>query len=236
MTETKANNSWGSTIAAGAIGALLASGITLVAAPKLMGERIVREALTEHPELLVEAGEALKSKQYAQALAPIRAALERPFYSSWKGAEKPKVVMTYFYDYSCGYCRMSNPDIERLIKDNPDLRVVYRELPILGPESVDAARVALAASKAGKFAQFHDTLYAIGRPSAETIARAAAAAGVSPKPVNDPAQEAELNSNMSLASQLGATGTPLFVIGNEVHNAAVGYDVLSRAVEAARKS
>lgn len=236
MTQKTTNSGLATALMAGAAGAVLASGITLVAAPKLMGERIVREALTEHPELLYEASEALKSKQYAEALAPIRAALERPFHSSWKGAEKPKVIMTYFYDYSCGYCRMSNPDIERLIKENSDLRVVYRELPILGPESLDAARVALAASKAGKFAQFHDTLYAIGRPSAETIAQAAAAAGVPPMPVNDPAQEAELNANMSLASQLGATGTPLFVIGNQVHNSAVGYDVLNKAVEAARKS
>ena len=236
MTQTKANNGWMPAIAAGTVGALLASGITLMAAPKLMGERIVREALTEHPELLMEAGEALKSKQYAQALAPIRAALERPFYSSWKGATNPKVTMTYFYDYNCGYCRMSNPDIERLIKENPDLRVVYRELPILGPESVEAARVALAASKAGRFAQFHDTLYSIGRPTSDAIAKAAAAAGVPPTSDNDPVQEAELNNNLTIASQLGATGTPLFVIGDEVHNAAVGYDVLSKAVKAARKS
>ena len=78
--------------------------------------------------------------------------VERPFHSSWKGAAKPEVTLTYFYDYACGYCRQSNPDIERLLKEDKGLRVVYRELPILGPESVAAARVSLAASKAGRFA------------------------------------------------------------------------------------
>ena len=148
---------------------------------------------------------------------------------------KPEVTLTYFFDYACGYCRVSNPHIERLIKENDDLRVVFRELPILGPESVTAARVSLAASKAGKFGQFHDALYAAGRPGADTIAQAAKAAGIPDQPVNDPAQEAELRSNMTFASQLGATGTPLFVVGNRVINAAVEYDELEKAVDAARQ-
>lgn len=235
MTEAKTNSGLMPALVAGIVGALLGSGITLVAAPKLMGEKIVRTALTEHPELLVEGGEALRSRQVAETLAPIRASLERPYFSSWKGASQPKVTMTYFYDYACGYCRQSNPDLERLLKENSDLRIVYRELPILSQESVDAARVALAASKAGQFARFHDALYAAGRLSPETIAKAASAANVSPNPVIDPVQETELKTNMQIASQLGATGTPLFVIGNQVHNAAIGYDALKKAVDAARK-
>jgi protein-disulfide isomerase len=196
---------------------------------------MVRETLVSNPEIIIDAGQALRDKQYAATLQPIRASLERPFYSSWKGAEKPNVTLTYFFDYACGYCRMSNPDIERLLKEEKDLRVVYRELPILGPDSLDAARISLAASKAGKFGAYHDALYAAGRPGPDTIAIAAKAAGISPQPAADPAQEAELRSNMSLASQLGATGTPLFVVGDRVMNAAVGYDTLKGAIEAARK-
>ena len=186
--------------------------------------------------MLVEAGEALRDQQYASTLGPIRASLERPYFSSWKGAEKPDVTLTYFFDYACGYCRQSNPDLERLLKEDKGLRVVYRELPILGPDSVAAARISLAASKAGKFGAYHDTLYAAGRPGPDTIALAARAAGIPSQPVDDPAQEAELKANMTLASQLGATGTPLFIVGNRVINAAVGYEVLKAAVKAARKS
>ena len=89
---------------------------------------------------------------------------------------------------------------------------MYRELPILGPDSVAAARLSLEASKVGRFAQFHDALWAAGRPAPETIARAAAAAGLAPTPPNDPQAEAELKQNFALAGKLGATGTPVFVV------------------------
>jgi len=112
---------------------------------------------------------------------------------------------------------------------------VFRELPILGPNSVVAARLSLEASKAGRFAAFHDALWAAGRPAPETIAVAAKAAGLAPQPTPDPAIEAELKHNFQLAGQLGATGTPLFVIGNRVMNSAVNYDTLKSAVAAARE-
>jgi len=226
---------WVAAIAGGIVGAALTAAGILLAGPSLLGERLVRNALVSNPDIIVEAGEALRDRQYAETLRPIRAALERPFFSSWKGAEKPEVTLTYFYDYACGYCRLSNPDLERLIKEDKGLRVVYREFPILGPESVAAARVSLAASKAGKFAQYHDALYAAGRPGPESIAQAAKSAGVPAQPAQDPAQEAELRANMTLASQLGATGTPLFIVGDRVMNSAVGYDGLKAAIAAARK-
>jgi protein-disulfide isomerase len=214
---------------------VLTAGALLLAGPSLFGQKMVRDALLSNPEMIIEAGDALRDRQFAQTLAPIRASLETPFHSSWKGAAKPEVTLTYFFDYACGYCRQSNPDIERLLAEDKGLRVIYRELPILGPESVEAARVSLAASKAGKFAQYHDALYAAGRPGPDTIAVAARAAGVPAQPVDDPAQEAELRANMGLAGQLGATGTPLFVVGDRVINSAVGYEELKKAVAAARK-
>jgi protein-disulfide isomerase len=226
---------WLAAIGGGIAGAVLTAGVLVLAGPSLIGERMVRDTLLSKPEIIVEAGQALRDRQYAETLQPIRASLERPFHSSWKGAEKPEVTLTYFYDYACGYCRLSNPDIERLLKEDKGLRVVYREFPILGPDSVAAARVSLAASKAGKFSQYHDALYAAGRPGPDTIALAAKSAGVPAEPVEDPAQEAELRANMTLASQLGATGTPLFIVGDRVINAAVGYEALKEAVDAARK-
>ena len=234
MSE-KGKASWGAAIGGGVVGAMLSIGVLALAGPSLLGEKLVRQALIANPDMLVEAGDALRDRQYASTLGPIRASLEQPFHSSWKGAQKPEVTLTYFFDYACGYCRQSNPDIERLLSEDKGLRVVYRELPILGPDSVAAARVSLAASRAGKFAQYHDALYAAGRPGPDTIAIAARAAGVAAQPAADPSQEAELRANMSLASQLGATGTPLFVVGNRVINSAAGYDALKAAIAAARK-
>ena len=81
-------------------------------------------------------------------LAANRAAIETPFASSWKGAAKPEVTLVEFFDYACPYCKASNPAVDRLLQEDKGLRVVYRELPILGPDSVTAARLSLEASQA----------------------------------------------------------------------------------------
>jgi protein-disulfide isomerase len=224
----------GVAIGGGVIGAVLTAAFLFLAAPQWLGPRIVREGIVKHPQVLIEGQEALREQQYAPVLAASRAALETPFASSWKGAAKPEVTLAYFYDYACGYCRRSNPDIERLLAEDKGLRVVYREFPILGPDSVAAARASLAASRAGRFAGFHDALYKAGNPTPETLAIAGQAASITPEQAKNPAIEAEIENNYRLASALGATGTPLFVVGNRVINSAVGYDALKDAVAKAR--
>jgi protein-disulfide isomerase len=222
-------------IAGGIIGAALTLAILALAAPQFISSRIVRQGMLNDPQILVEAADALRDRQYAPTLASIRPMLEAPFASSWRGAEKPEVVLVEFYDYACPYCKASNPHVDQLLREKPGLRVVYREFPILGPNSVEAARLSLAASKAGRFTQFHDALYSAGRPAPETNAVAARVANIPPKPSEDPAIEAELKKNYQLAGQLGATGTPLFVVGDRVLSGAVGYDALKKAVEDAQK-
>jgi protein-disulfide isomerase len=217
------------------VGAAVTAAVLLIAAPQMMSSRIVRQGMLADPQILLDTADALRDRQYAPLIASNRTALETPFGSSWKGAAKPEVVLVEFYDYACPYCKASNPHVEQLLKENPGLRVVYREFPILGPNSVEAARLSLAASKAGRFKQFHDALYAAGRPAPDTNAAAARVANIAPTPANDPAVEAELRRNFQLAGQLGATGTPLFVVGDRVLNGAVGYDALKKAVEDARK-
>ena len=235
MTENK-GSPLVAAIAGGAVGAVVTLAVLAFAAPQLVSSRIVRQGMMNDPQILVDAADALRDKQYAPTLASIRPMLEAPFASSWKGAEKPEVVLVEFYDYACPYCKASNPHVDQLVREKPGLRVVYREFPILGPNSVEAARLSLAASKAGRFSQFHDALYAAGRPAPETNAVAARVANIPPKPMEDPAIEAELKKNYQLAGQLGATGTPLFVVGDRVLSGAVGYDALKKAIEDAEKS
>jgi protein-disulfide isomerase len=225
---------WGAAIVGGVIGALLTAAILIFAPPGFLASRIVRQGLLADPAILSDTVEALREAQYAPVLAENRAAIETPFASSWKGAAKPEVTLVEFFDYACPYCKASNPYVDRLLSQDKDLRVVYRELPILGPDSVTAARLSLEASKLGRFAQFHDALWAAGRPGPDTIARAAAAAGIVPAPTADPAIEAELDRNRKLAGEVGATGTPVFVVGNKVLNGAVGYDALKQAIDEAR--
>jgi protein-disulfide isomerase len=225
---------FGAAIAGGIVGSLLTAGLLVFAAPQFLSSRIVREGMLADPRILTDAADALRDAQYEPVLSANRAAIETPFGSSWKGAAKPDVTLVEFFDYACPYCKASNPFIDRLVKEDPGLRVVYRELPILGPDSLTAARLSLEASQAGRFARFHDTLWEAGRPAAETIAKASQAAGIAPQPRDNPAIEVELRQNFQLAGQLGATGTPLFVIGNRVMNGAVGYDVLKKAIADAR--
>jgi protein-disulfide isomerase len=238
VTDTSApppkRGNLGSAIAGGLIGSAVTAALLVFAAPHYLGSRIVRQGLLAEPRILSDTIDALRDAQYAPVLAANRAAIETPFASSWKGAPQPQVTLVEFYDYACPYCKASNPHLDRLLREDKGLRIVYRELPILGPDSLTAARVSLEASKAGRFAQFHDALWAAGRPAPDTIATAAQSAGVPAAPQNDPLVDAELKRNFTLAGQLGATGTPLFVVGDKVLNGAVGYNALKQAVAQAR--
>jgi protein-disulfide isomerase len=224
----------GAAITGGVIGSAVTAALLFFAAPGLVSSKIVRQGLLADPQILSDTVDALRDAQYAPVLATNRAAIETPFASSWKGAAQPEVTLVEFFDYACPYCKASNPAVDRLLKEDKGLRVVYRELPILGPDSVTAARLSLEASSLGRFAQFHDALWAAGRPAPDTIATAAQSAGIQPTPPQDPKLEAELIQNQKLAGELGATGTPLFVVGDRVMNGAVGYDMLKDAIAKAR--
>jgi len=221
-------------IAGGIIGSVLTVGMLAYAGPGIVSSRIVRHGLLADPKILSDTVDALRDAQYEPVLDANRAAIETPFGSSWKGAAKPEVTLVEFFDYACPYCKASNPQVDKLLQEDKGLRVVYRELPILGPDSITSARLSLEASRLGRFAQFHDSLWAAGRPAPHTNAAAAKIAGIDATPKNDPEVEAELKKNLQLAGQLGATGTPLFVVGNRVMNGAVGYDALKQAITAAR--
>ena len=227
---------WPSAIGGGIVGALLVGGVIIGFGPQLLGERLVYESLRSKPEILIELSDLLRDKQYAPLIDANREIIETPFATSWKGAENPDVVMVEFYDYACGYCRLTNPDIERLLKEDKGLRVVYRELPVLGPDSIIAAQASLAASKAGKFREFHDSLFSAEGPTEESVNKALAAAGLTFNDIHDEAYRAEIQKNYELANLLGASGTPLFVIGNRVINAAEGYDAYKSAIDAARRA
>ena len=238
MNDTSAplprRGNWGAAVVGGAVGALLTAAILTFSPPNFLASRIVRQGLLADPAILSDTVDALRDAQYAPVLAENRAAIETPFATSWKGASKPEVTLVEFFDYACPYCKASNPSVDRLLREDKGLRVVYRELPILGPDSVTAARLSLEASKLGRFTQFHDALWAAGRPSPDTIARASAAAGIAPRPQEDAQAEAELKQNFALAGKLGATGTPVFVVGDKVMNGAVGYAALKQAISQAR--
>ncbi len=212
-------------------------------------ERIVRGYILSHPEIIPEAidklraGEAAKAEQAerdAQKAVPASLpALHKPYGSAWAGNPNGDVTVVAFMDYACGYCRASLPGIEDLIAKDPNVRVVYREFPVLGPDSITAARWALAAAEQGKFLAFHEALYAEGSPSEQTIAAAAAKAGLdmsaARKSINSPAVAAEIKANHALGQKLAMTGTPSWVIGGKLYYGARDHSGLAEAVADARR-
>ena len=235
---------WVAAVAGGVIGSALTAALLIFATPNQVSSRIVRQGMMADPQILPDAASVLQRREMERtqaeqrtALSVNRAAIETPFGTSWKGAAKPDVTLVEFFDYACPYCKAVNPVVDRLIAEDKGLRVVYRELPIIGGQQSEiAARLSLAASRAGRFAQFHDALWAAGRPSGQTLAIASSAAGIAPQPPgNDPAIEQELERNLRLAAQLKATGTPLFVIGDKVVNTYLPYDELKKLIADARK-
>lgn len=193
----------------------------------------VRRYILGHPELIGEAIERLEARQTASLIAPYRRALETPYHGAWAGAAQPEVVLVELFDYACTFCRASNPHVDRLLREDPGLRVVYREFPVLGPASEQAAVASMAAARARRFKPFHDALFAAGRLSPEAIAAASRAVGLGEAELTDEAM-GEVRQNISIARALGAQGTPTFVVGDRILHGAVGYEALRAAIAEAR--
>lgn len=207
----------------------------LAAADREAIEAVVHDYILENPEILPEAMENLQRKQNAGQLAGIKDEVVTPFPGAVLGNPNGTVTLVEFSDYACGYCRHSVEDIRQLVAKNPELRVVIREFPILSPASADAARMALAAAEQGKFAAFHDAMFAAGQPGPDTIDAAARKAGLdlakAKKAITSKRIDAEISRNLDLARQLGFNGTPSWIAGDELIPGAVGADELARAIE-----
>jgi protein-disulfide isomerase len=199
-------------------------------------EKIVHDYILAHPEVLPEAMENLQRRQNAQALAGIRDDVTAAFPGAVLGNPRGKVTLVEFTDFACTFCRASLAVVEQMIAADPELRVVMRELPILSPMSPDASKMSLAAAEQGKYAAFHRAMFEAGQPTAETIAAAARAAGLdmarARKVVADPRTEQELARNVDFARQLGFSGTPSWIVGDQLLSGALSRDRLTEAVAA----
>lgn len=200
----------------------------------------VRAALLAYPEMIPEAMQRLRDNETGKVIAAQRAAIVTPFGNAWKGAAQPQVTVVAYMDYACGFCRQSLPMIDQLIASEPGVRVVFRELPVLSAESRIAAEYSLAAAEQGKFAAFHDTLFAAGQLSQASIDAAIERAGLDRARakafIATPAAEQEISRNLQTAGQLGVTGTPSWVVGDRVLSGAVTPEAMKEAVAAARKA
>jgi len=214
-------------------------------------ERIVKDYLVAHPEVLQEAMSEFEKRQNAAELekqiAGVRQHKEVLFNSSHQvtlGNPKGDVTMVEFFDYNCGYCKRALADMLALIKNDPNLKIVLKEYPVLGPGSLEAAQVAVAArmqDKSGKkYLDFHQRLLGARGPADKAHALAAAKdagfdmARLEKDLASDEVRET-LKESMKVADAIGLNGTPSYIIGSDVVVGAQGYDVLKEKVDAARR-
>ena len=197
-------------------------------------EEMVRNYILDHGEILPEAMERMQRRQAREAVLQNRRALEQPYRGAWAGAENGDVVMVQFFDYACPYCHQINGDVERLLREDSRLKVVWREYPVLGPNSEAAAIASMAAAEQGRWRQFHARMFALGRPTDAVTQQSLRDAGVTAVAAPTDAMRAEVTRNAEMARAIGATGTPTFVIGDRVLQGAVGYEALKAAIAEAR--
>jgi protein-disulfide isomerase len=213
-------------------------------------EKIVKDYLLSHPEVLEEVSAELSKRQTAAETVKHEAAVDKnaqAIFSSPRGVtvgnKDGDVTFVEFFDYNCGYCKRAMSDMLDLMKADPKLKVVLKEFPVLGPGSVEAAQVAVAVRMQDptgkKYLDFHQKL--LGGKGQADKARALAAAkeaGVDmaklDKDLASPEVRATLEENFKLAEDMGMNGTPSYVIGKQVVIGAVGLDNLKEKIGVAR--
>ncbi|MDJ0859106.1 MAG: DsbA family protein [Dinoroseobacter sp.] len=198
---------------------------------ELTDERIKElalEAILENPQIVMDAVAILREREAeaqaataAETLETQRALLEQDENAPVLGNPDGDVTVIEFFDYNCPYCRRAKPVIEGLVAADANVRIVFREFPILGDASVYAARAALAAREQGLYEEFHWGLMAFsGRVTEATIQSVAEEVGLNYDQLladmESDAVSEHIETSLSLAESLGITGTPSFVVGDTI--------------------
>jgi len=210
-------------------------------------ERRVREYLLRNPEVIMEALQILQERQRAAEAENLERTIAERSEEILNDPAAPvggnpagDVTLVEFFDYNCPYCRKVAPTMVELEQSDRDLRLVYKEFPILGPGSQFAARAALASRKQRKYVPFHNALMQANKQvTEETVIDIARAIGLDTEQLRadmrDPAIQEAIGRNLQLANALGITGTPSFIIGEEVVPGAVDLRILQSLVARARR-
>jgi protein-disulfide isomerase len=209
-------------------------------------EALVRQYILEHPEVVVEAlhryeqqQQAAEAERQAAAIVALADQLSADPRDPVIGNPDGDVTLVEFFDYRCGYCKRMTGTLAQLIEEDPQLRVVMKEFPILSQESVEGARAAIAALRQGKYEAFHFALMEGGGGLSEMeILAIADSVGLDSaqlqSDMQDPEIEAVLRGNHALAERIGITGTPAFIVGNTLIPGAVSLEDLRAKIAAAR--
>ncbi|UGQ45906.1 DsbA family protein [Massilia endophytica] len=210
-------------------------------------EAIVHNYLLKNPSVLREAFAVLQRQEAAAAEAKAKVAVGALHKELFAQASSPvagnpdgDVTIVEFFDYHCGYCKRAAPVLKEVLASDPRVRVVYKQLPILGPDSILAARMALAAERQNKYQPLHDALFSAESLDEKALFGLAAAQGLDLDRLRtdmfSTSVTEELEKNLAMAAPLGINGTPGFVIGDSVAPGALDLNGMQQMIAAARRN
>lgn len=209
-------------------------------------ERVVEQYIRAHPEVVEQALQSLEAKRVAEEQARVKSVIaarqaELLAGPASRASQNGEVTIVEFFDYRCAFCRRVAGVVAQLQQDDPRVRVVYKDFPILGEASEVAARAALASEAQGRHQAFHDALLAAQEElTREEVLRIAAEVGLDAKRLGADMNKAEwsavLARNRALAAELGISGTPAFVVGQEIQMGAAELATLRDLVARARQT
>ena len=187
--------------------------------------------LLGNPQILPEMAEAYQTQEARGRLSEVSDAVMTEFPGAVMGNPNGSKVLVEFSDYNCGFCQKSHADVLKLIADDPEVKVVLRELPIFDE---DAARMALAAAKQVRYSEFHAKMFEMGPANAESARAAAKAAGLDLAQAEKDAVSSEVDLELvrtrDLAQALGFGGTPSWVTKSDAFEGALGFEALKEAL------
>lgn len=208
--------------------------------------QILRQALREDPSILrdamvglEQAEQAERSSAQARAIQARAEQLFRDSSDAVKGNPEGRVTFVEFFDARCGYCKQLHPTMDQLLQRERDVRVVLKDLPILGPNSVLASRALIAAQRQNLYVPLYDALMRLREDPAEPVLRREAERARIDwtrlrRDMDDPAIMARIGRNLELARSLDIQGTPALIIGTTLVPGAVDLAELQRLTAAAR--
>lgn len=210
--------------------------------------KIVSEYIANNPQAILDsvAGHQQKeaqerSRNAQQQITQKRAEIEDHSTAPFAGNANGDVTIVEFFDYACGYCKRALPDLIKILEEDSGVKVVFKEFPILGPNSVLAAKAALAvhASEPEKYLPFHTALMKTRINGTEGIMKIAKESGVNVEKMSALLDSSEIQKiiedNYTLGSGVGINGTPAFIINGKFYGGAISYDEFKKSIEEARK-
>jgi protein-disulfide isomerase len=210
-------------------------------------EQIVREYILQHPEVLIESFRLYKEREQTAQKEQFKEAISASLTDLQQDPSSPVtgtaggVTVVEFFDYHCGYCKKAEGTVEKLLADHPEIRFVFKEFPILGPESTLAAKAGLAAHKQGAYLKFHQALMTLPGPiTMAAIEELAGKQGLNVSKLKTEMESPEVQEilarNHDLGHKVGVKSTPSFVIGSELVSGAIDAATFERLIAQAKPS